>query len=208
MQNLLSQLGTLEGVLVVLGLVIVAGSVVWLYRSSKTDMAGGSKTRARGILRRYAAMNNCKLLDDVTLPLKNNGTAHADHILVGYFGVLVLHVLGEVGSYYGDDSADTWAIVPASGAKKRIPSPIKAGASAMEALRELFAKNEVYRVPLEQLTVVLPAFNNKREFCVSQSLPVVNGRKLKALLSKSRFQADKGVDVTKIAALLAPAAGK
>lgn len=207
MQDLFSKLGTTEGIFVLLGILVIAGGITWMLLASKANLAGGSKTRARGMLQRYAVLNSCKLLDNVTLPTKSGVTAHADHVLIGYFGVLVLNVVGEVGSYYGDDVADTWAIVLPSGEKRRIASPLKAGESAMDAIREVFQKNDIYRIPMEQLVVVLPSFNDKREFCVKPNLPVVNVRKLVAKLSAGRFQEDKGVDVEKITAAIA-AAGK
>ena len=202
-----ANLGFTQSLLLIIGVGLVISVIVWLFLTAKERKAGGAKSRAAGILRRYAARHEGKVLSDITLEGKN-GWAHMDHILVGYFGVLFVTVLGEVGSYYGDEGDESWTIVPEGKAKQYLPNPLKNGETAMDALRGVLSKNDVYNVPMEQLVVLLPSFNEKREFCIRKTLPVINVRKLSSRLSTSHFVADNGVDVEKVVSLIHMAAGE
>ena len=183
----------------VLAACVVAAVLIWLLvRRSKT--VDGRKKRVAGALKKFAALHNFKVLSDVTLPAAKDTTVHVDNILVGYFGVLLVNAEVAEADYYGEERDETWTIVQ-NEVKTRIPNPLRAGEAAMEAVRAIFVKNNVFNIQMEQLVVFTSPFR-KHALYVKDSLPVVNLRRLNALLGKTRFEKDNGVDVDLMAGLI------
>lgn len=190
------------------GLMAVAGAVVcWaLYTARRKEKhSETTKKEISRVLRAMAPLREWKVLDRVTLSDKE-GEITADHLVIGPFGVLVLSDLHRQGGYYGDLRDEEW-VISTGGEDKvetmriRIQSPVKNNQRFVAALRAVLTKAEVYNVPVEALC---PATQSKIEIYVAgASAAVVEAGKLREALGRQKFQKDNGMDVGKIAALLA-----
>lgn len=186
------QTGLLVALFVAISLVIV---LVINRRNSET----GKRKHVTNTLKKFAGIRSYKVLHDITL---ENGkrTVHVDDILVGFFGLLLVNVQTGEGDYYGEERDQNWGMTTGT-QKLSFPNPLEEGLLAMEALRTVFAKNKVYNINVEQVVVFTSRFK-KNSLYIKQSLPVVNVRKLSAMLGKSRFEKDTGVDVAQLVSLI------
>ena len=150
-------------------------------------------------LNRVAAVRKQKVLRDVSFSYGGK-TGEFSHMLIGPFGILVVTVLDQRGVYYGDAKGKTW-IYDNTKVRKEIPNPYLAAQKAIEVLRGLFGKNEIYKVPVEHI-VVFDSYAKKSGCFVGNEIKRLRLSQLKGYLEREDFEKDNGVDEEKIAALL------
>lgn len=150
-------------------------------------------------LNRVAAIRKQKVLRDVTVSCAGK-TGEFSHLLVGPFGVLAVTVLDKRGVYYGDAKSKTWYCDNGK-TKFELPNPYLKTQKAIEALRELFSRNEIYKVPVEHI-VVFDSYAKKSNCFVGSEIKRYRISQLNAYLEREEFEKDNGVDEVKIAALL------
>ena len=150
-------------------------------------------------LRRMASIRKQKVLRDVTVSVGNK-TGAFSHLLVGPFGVLVVTVLDKRGVYYGDAKSKTWYLDNGKN-KQEIPNLYLQTQKSIEVLRELFSKNEIYKVPVEHI-MVFDSYAKKSNCFIGNEIKRFRLNQLRSYLEREEFEKDNGVDEEKIAALL------
>ena len=189
-------------IFVIVGIpVLIAGIIALLYyflHVRNTEGAGAVERTTR-LLRRFAVMRRYQVLSNVCFTYKGRDYK-IENMLIGYFGILLVHTLGGRGSYYGQMDGDQWQRVLEKD-KNVFPNPIKQQEEAIMALRGIFAQNKVYNVPVERI-VVLTDTSKKTMMYISHGGQILMPGKLKGMLNKSKYENDAGVDVARVAQVI------
>lgn len=192
----MGNLGLLVSI-ILLGVVVIFAAIFAYLRQEVFDASGKAAAKAtRGILSRFGIPRGFKVLSNVTLD-NGGGKITAENILVGYFGILLVHTLGARGEYYGTLDSESWTLV-SKGKKLSIENPVKLLAREEAALRSVFSKNKAYNIPIERI-VYISNKSSKTAVYVTHNGELLLGGKLSAYLEKSKFEKDTGLDVKKIA---------
>lgn len=186
-----------------IGIIIVL--LIWLIREYGVKASQYKKgvwgfNQVQKMLKKYAALRSYKVLGDVTLS-DGKHTAHADHILIGFFGVILLQNVQGNGEYFGEDTKEQWTYLPYGGEKQYIDNPYIQSVKAEEVLRRRLAQDGVYNVQIESY-VVLSGDKEKTVYNGSKNNKILTMAGLKKLLSHSKYEKDNDIDVPKLAEYL------
>lgn len=191
-----------EAVLIVLmSLVLITPSVLftWYYftriRNKKPSYYG---RQVHKILRRYAALHRYKVLRNASFQV-NGKPASFSHLLIGPFGLLIVSTLDKRGSYFGDAKSQNW-ILDDTKSRTELPNPYLKNQKAIELLRVLFAKEQIYKVPVEQL-IIYDSYAKKTGCFTGNDVAAIRLSKLREYLAKEKYEKDNGVDMERVAAL-------
>lgn len=120
---------TFWGLLIFFGVaVLAAGAALVLYKKLHPRTEDSERRKVSRVLRSFAAPRGCKVIDSPVL-VSNGLSGWADHILVGYFGVLLVYDLCYAGEYFGGLDEEQWVIAD-EGKRYSVPNPRRAAASA------------------------------------------------------------------------------
>ncbi|MEG0693041.1 MAG: nuclease-related domain-containing protein [Oscillospiraceae bacterium] len=185
----------LGGIAAVLILAAVL-SVLLKKRKIKKLGIDGEKKVAR-VLKKYAGIRSYKVINDLYLPLYDK-TTQIDHVLVGFFGILVVETKNLAGEVYGDPKKKEWLHVVGT-KKHQLYNPLMQNQAHIDCIRHILGKENMYSVNIESLVV----FSNKKvQLYVPNKLPIINIKKLKKYLHKDRFEKDNNFDVEQITNIL------
>lgn len=182
---------------VILILILIRLLLVWNDRKKGVD---GTKKVSR-ILKRFAGIRSFKVLNDLTLKTAKKNV-HIDHILIGFFGIMVVNTQNLPGSIYGDGRGKNWTHVVTKNnreTKTSFPNPLLENQQAVDAVREVLSTNGVYKVNIESWVVFT---RKKASLNLPKGLSVLGIKNFKKLLKKSRYSADGNVNVPQVASLL------
>lgn len=185
-----------------LGLIVLGAlGYGWHYLSQNVlnPSGKGAVRRTTGTLSKYAAIRRFKVLSDVTLTADGK-TAHVENILIGFFGILLVHTCGARGEYYGTVDGEDW-IITRDGTRATIPNPLREQQKAMAIMRTLFSKNKLYNLPIENV-VYLSSKGKKTGLFITHSGQILLPGKLAGYLGKTKFDKDTGLDVQRVAEAL------
>ena len=155
--------------------------------------------KTRSILKRYAMLRNFKVLSNLQFETER-GTIEVENVLIGFFGILIVHTCGMRGEYYKDATGEKWTVV--SGVfRKSIENPHLQQQKAIAAMREIFAKNKIYKIPFEKV-VFISSRSKKTAILIPASDELVLPGRLSSYLDKERFDNDANVDVEQLAGIL------
>jgi len=191
---------------VVFGLVIMFAAAIALwalysyFAREKWNREGkGAEAKACSILKRYASLRNFKVLTGLRFET-SSGHVEVQAALVGFFGVLILHTCGMRGEYYSDPTGKKWTIVyPDS--RESFENPFLVQQRAVSAMREIFAKNKAYKIPIERATYISNRSKQTAVFFSTKEALIMPGR-LRSYLDKEKFEQDANVDVAQIVSIL------
>lgn len=186
---------------IIIVLLILAAVLYKMLLKRKLVKAGkdGEKIVAK-ILRRYALPRSYKVLNDVYLPLYDKVT-QIDHILIGFFGILVVETKNTQGEIYAQPNDKEWAIVDGkTGKKKYIYNPLMQNKTHVEAIRYILTTSKVYKIDIDSLVVFTSG--KKAKLFIKKGFPVILSKTLPKFLRKDRYETDKEVDVDQIYNLL------
>lgn len=152
----------------------------------------GEKVVAK-MLAKYAGIRSYKVLNDVYLPLYDK-TTQIDHILVGFFGILVVETKNLSGEVYGDPKKKDWLhIIGKKNQKKhKLYNPIMQNQTHVDCIRHILSKENIYKTNIESI-VVFPS--KKIQLFIPKGLPIVTKKLFKKFIHQPRFQKDNDVDV-------------
>lgn len=185
----------LGGIAAVLILAAVL-SVLLKKRKIKKLGIDGEKKVAR-VLRKFAGIRSFKVINDLYLPLYDK-TTQIDHVLIGFFGILVIETKNLKGEIYGDPKKKDWLHIVGD-QKHKLYNPLMQNQAHIDCIRHILGTENIYSVNIESLVV----FSNKKvQLFVPNKLPVINIKKLNKLLHKERFEKDNNFDVEKITNVL------
>lgn len=153
----------------------------------------GEKKVARK-LQKYARIRSFKVINDLYLPLYDK-TTQVDHVLIGFFGILVVETKNLGGDIYGDPSQKNW--LHAMGTKKHdLYNPMMQNQAHIDCIRHHLAKANIYNVHIDSLVVFADKSAN---LYLPNGLPVILITKLHKYLKKNKdYQKDRGYDVKKL----------
>jgi hypothetical protein len=177
------------------GFVIVIGLVIllhYLFRNVFNPTGKGSAEKTRGILRRFAGIRRFQVLGDLDLEMKGK-TAHIENILIGYFGVLMVHTLGARGEYYGTLDGRNWYVM-LDEKRTTIQNPLPEQERAEALLRSIFSVNKLYNIPVEHV-IYISNKSKKTGLFITHSGEILLPGKLPEYLNKTKFEKDIGLDV-------------
>lgn len=183
-------------ILIIAAVIIFATFFAYLRQEIVNKNAKAAARSTRGVLSRFALPRGFKVLSGMTL---KNGDSEItiENMLIGYFGILLVHTLGARGEYYGTLDSENWTLI-ANNKKQILENPVKQLECEVAALRAVFAKNKVYNIPIERVVYVSNK-SNKTAVYVTHGGEILLGGKLPRYLEKSKFEKDTGLDVKKIA---------
>ena len=164
----------LGGIVAVLILILVLSVVLKKKKSIKLGIEGEKKVSR--VLKKYAGIRSYKVINDLYLPLYDK-TTQIDHVLVGFFGILVVETKNLSGEVYGDPKKKDWLHIV--GPKKhKLYNPLLQNQTHIDCIRYLLGKENMYNVNIESLVV----FSNKKvQLYIPNKLPIINIKQLKKL---------------------------
>ena len=182
------------GVTILVVLIAVISLLVFL-RKKKTDKIGvkGEKKVAK-ILKPWALMRSYKVINGLYLPLYD-GTTEIDHIIIGFFGMIVIETKNMGGEIYGDVKAKDWTHIMGD-KKHKMYNPVMQNQAHIDCIRHCFAKEKIYNINIDN--VVVFANNKAQLFLQKGDATIIKISQLKKLLNKVKYEKDKDVDVDKL----------
>ncbi|MBD5092905.1 MAG: NERD domain-containing protein [Subdoligranulum sp.] len=190
--------------LILLLLVIVIAAAAYFFLAGNRDNGLEKPRKAKNLddskksaeplraTKRFAALHQYQVIAPAQLA-KDGKFADLDFILVGWFGLLCVKCIGLGGQIYGSLEDDMWLQVDAD---KRISfaNPMRAAEADTRLVRDTLFAAKLRNIPVETVCV----FTNKKATLL---LPRTTGhytlKEFKALLDKSKYDQDKGVDIPK-----------
>ena len=184
--------------LLVLGLGMMATGGYFLLRSFQMRRGTIYHNRVGRYLRRWCAVRRYRLLENVVTTCKGQ-RLKTDFIVVGIFGVLLVNVFPKDADLYGNDGDAAWMVKKSQTDRRTIPNPIDQCDRVIASLREAFAGQKVYKIPMEQFYI----YPCRRFKCfVADRYPVYLFSKFKALLTRDKYHEEKDIDMEQLEALI------
>ena len=185
----------LGGIAALLILVAVLSVVIKKRKIVKLGIEGEKKVSK--VLKQFARIRSYKVINDLYLPLYDK-TTQIDHVLIGFFGILVVETKNLSGEVYGDPKKKDWLHIVGT-KKHKLYNPLLQNQTHIDCIRYLLGKENMYSMNIESLIV----FSKKKvQLYVPNKLPIITISKLKKFLHKERFQTDNNFDVEKITNIL------
>lgn len=164
------------------------------YRSGKL-----AHIKVSNALKKFGIIRNYKVLENLHLRCGKH-EAQIDCMLVGFFGILLVNAVNDTAEYYGDAGGKQWVKVM-KGQRSEMENLCVKNLRDIELLREIFAKNNVYGVQIEGL-VVFCGNMKKTIFGITGAQGLMNFKRFKSYLGKSKFEKDNDVDVPGLTGLI------
>ena len=189
---------------IILG-VVALGITYFVVLKRLGDGENNAHRRVSSALRRFASIRGYRVLDDVSLKTEGR-TFHIDHILVGYFGMLLVTDLCQADDYYGHIDDRSWACNTRGAEDKpsmrkgSVANPLPNNTKCIELIRSIFSKNRVYNISIDSVAVA--AHPRSTLYISGRKESVLTLAELRSFLGKSKYSQDNGVDVEKLCSLL------
>lgn len=161
-------------------------------RKAKNLNDSKKNAEALGVTKRFAALHQYQVIVPAQIA-KDGKFADLDFILVGWFGLLCVKCIGLGGQIYGSLEDEMWLQLDGD---KRVSfaNPMRAAEADTRLVRDTLFAAKLRNIPVETVCV----FTNKKATLL---LPRTTGhytlKEFKALLNKSKYDQDKGVDIPK-----------
>lgn len=182
---------------------ILLSLALYLYRSSFFRKGEYGKHFVSKALNRHAAPRGMKVLTDVSVT-NGSESAHFDHVLIGYFGVLFIQSIQGAGSFWGDGKQDTWAFSDEKSKTKLLfKNPFNEMNAKLSVFRSVLAQNKQYNIPVDSAVVIVTLGDAPKMYLsnVKESNTIMLDSQLSAFLRDERFEQDHGVDIDAVAKL-------
>ena len=112
----------LSAVILAVTLLLVLAVLLIGWQNRRRGVDGKKKVAA--ILRRFTGIRSFRVLTDLTIHTAKKDVT-IDHVLIGFFGILVVNTQNLPGSVYGDGRGKTWThVITKRAGRSRPPSPI------------------------------------------------------------------------------------
>ena len=177
--------------------VFIIGIVLFIYKKMHPDTIENEKRKVSKRLRTFAAPRGFRVLDNVRL-VSGGLSGWADHVLVGYFGVLLVYDLCYSGEYYGGDDDKQW-IINDKGKRYAVDNP-RIHAQQCSGRVITLLREAGYRVNVDSVAVMTVGGKKTESFLKTDG--AIKLSKLGAYLGRGKFDEDKGLDVAKAVAAL------
>lgn len=185
----------LGGIIAFVILALILLSLFKQYRLKKIGKDGEKKVSKK--LKKFASIRSYKVIDDLYLPLYDK-TTQIDHILVGFFGLLVIETKNMKGEIYGDPKKKDWLHI-VGGKRYNFYNPLMQNQAHIDCIRHILGQEKIYNASIESAVVFA---NKKVDLNVPNGLPIIPFKKLSKLLHQPRFEKDNNYDVEQIVSVL------
>lgn len=159
--------------------------------SLKSGIKGEKKVARR--LKRFAGIRNFKVINDIYLPLYDK-TTQIDHILITFYGIIVIETKNYKGEVYGNPADKNWIHIVGS-ERNQMYNPIMQNTAHIDCLRHILSKEKIYKINIDSIIVFT---DNKVQLYLPKNLPVIKMKKLNSFLKQSKYKEDRDLDVDKI----------
>lgn len=190
--------------IIIAAIILLIIIILWAYfffKNLKIKKIGkDGERRVAKALQKYALIRSYKVINDIYLPLYDK-TTQIDHILIGFFGMIVVETKNLSGEIYGDPKKKEWLHIKgvdkkgAGGKKHTLYNPLMQNQTHIDCIRHLLGKEKIYNMNIESL-IVFPS--KKVNLFVPNKLPIVTLKQLKKYIRHHRFDKDNNVDVEQI----------
>ncbi|MEG0018726.1 MAG: nuclease-related domain-containing protein, partial [Hydrogenoanaerobacterium sp.] len=154
--------------------------------------AASAAAKPLAVTKRFALLQQYQVIAPAHLA-KNGKFADLDFILVGIFGLLCVKCVGLGGEIYGNMNDDNWLQVQ-KGVRKSFPNPLAQAEADTRLVRDTLFTAKLKNVPVETIVIFT---NKKAALALPRSTGHYTPKAFKALLRKSSYLANKGVDIAK-----------
>lgn len=177
--------------------ILIAFLSVFLHNLRLRRLGIDGERKVAKVLKRFAGIRSYKVINDLYLPLYDK-TTQIDHVLIGFFGILVIETKNVKGELYGDPRKKNWLHI-VGGERHELYNPLMQNQTHIDCMRHIFAKEKIYNQSIESLIVFT---NKKLSLNIPNKLPIIMLKKLPKFLRQERFEKDNNVDVDAIEAVL------
>lgn len=183
----------------ILVIAAVGGLAFFILRRSEdknaahsTDLSPARKSAAPlRAVRTYARLHQYTVLAPAQIA-KNGKCADLDCILIGWFGLLCVKCIGLGGQIYGDLNEEMWVQV---NGERRVSfvNPMREAEADTRLVRDTLISAGLRNVSVETVCVFT---HPKAELALPRNTGHYTVKTFRALLQKSKYEQDKGVDVS------------
>jgi len=185
------------------GAVVLIAALVFiskLYNASLVKKGVYGIKSVQKIMNKGAKSKGYRVLGNVSVE-HNGKIMNFESVLVGPFGIILADSFSENGDYYGDGSAENWVKVAPDGKRTTLPNYSAQSERNIVTLRELFSKNNIYKVPIEYYTIVTRSAK-KFNVCITSAPSLIDISNFRKMLRKSKYTYENNVPVDKICEVL------
>ena len=179
------------GIVLLAILILIAIRAAQEAHRRKLGVDGEKKVAAK--LKHFASIRSFKVINDLYLPLYDK-TTQIDHVLIGFFGLLVIETKNIGGEIYGEPRKKDWLHIMGK-SRYKLYNPLMQNQTHVDCIRHLLGKENIYNVPIESLVVFT---NRKAELYIPKKLPIISLKRLNKFLHQERFAKDNNIDIDKI----------
>lgn len=175
---------------IALAVIAVLVLIWYLYQQNLKKRGIDGERKVARKLKRFAGIRSYKVINDLYLPLYDK-TTQVDHVLIGFFGLIVVETKASGGEIYGDPKEKNWLHIMG---KKRhtMYNPLMQNQAHVDCIRHLLGKEKIYNVNIESIVVFT---NKKADLYIPKKLPILKLKALSKFLHQPRFSEDKDFDV-------------
>lgn len=177
--------------------ILIIWAVFFIKKQKNIKIGKEGEKRVASALKKYAGIRSYKVINDIYLPLYDK-TTQVDHILIGFFGILVVETKNVSGEVYGDPKKKDWLHIMGKKEKQRkhnLYNPLLQNQTHIDCIRHLLGQENIYNINIESLIV----FSSKKvQLFIPKKLPVITFKKLKKYIRHPRFEKDNDIDVPKL----------
>ncbi len=185
------------------GAVVLIAALILISKLRKSSLVKKGVYGAvavRKIMNKGAKTKGYRVLSNVSVE-HGGKVMNFESVLVGPFGIVLTDSFSEDGDYYGDSSSENWVKVAPDGKRTTLPNYHTQSQRNIVTLRELFSKNNIYKVPIEYYTVVTRSAK-KFNVCITSVPTLIDISVFRKTLRKSKYSYENNVPVDRICEVL------
>ena len=175
---------------VVLAAVLALLTARFIRNAHRKKLGIDGEKQVAAKLRKVAGLRSFKVINDLYLPLYDK-TTQIDHVLSGFFGLIVIETKNLGGEVYGEPKKKEWLHIMGK-ERHHFYNPLMQNQTHIDCIRHLLGKENIYNVNIESLVVFT---NRKVTLYIPKNLPIILLKQLPKYLRKERFTKDNNLDV-------------
>lgn len=177
---------------------IFSGKIT-LFKNDKAQSESDINAGLIKSLKRFASLRDMEVLGKTTLCFGGE-TFTFDAIMLSYYGTFAVKSCFAQGEIYGEAKDEKWVAIDKKGNKTYFENPVSSTNGSVKFFKELYGAEKT-KCGMQEAVVVFPAKN--AEVFAGKRADVYTIKTLEAKLTGTKYQQDKGVDITAMKAALA-----
>ncbi len=177
------------------GIVLLILLILYILTSIKMKKGIYLFSKISQILKRYAGIRRFKVLNNITIK-QGDKEITIPHILIGFFGVLIINSVSAKGDVYGKVSDKNWIFYGDNNERIAKSNPIDYAGDCEQAIRKIFSTENIYKINIDTVSCIfLP---KKKNLYCDKTDKIIKLNQLKTYLGKSKFEKDNNIEVEKL----------